>query len=233
VISPTSITAVAPAGVGTVNVTVIASGGASATSPVDEFTYSPMVTLASSANPSVHGAQVTFTAKVNSTMEGDPTPTGTVEFREGMKVLGSAKLNSKAVATFSSSSLGVGDHTIVVAYGGDAYNTPGESAELVQVVSRATTEVVLTSSADPAPHGSSGYLLATVKVVAPGSGGPAGSVTFKEGTKVLATVTLSGSTAKYSLKTLASGEHKITATYNGGPDNAPSESSSITQTIEP
>ena len=37
--SPTSISAVAPAGAGTVNVTVTSSGGTSAISPVDHFTY--------------------------------------------------------------------------------------------------------------------------------------------------------------------------------------------------
>jgi hypothetical protein len=91
----------------------------------------------------------------------------------------------------------------------------------------------LTSSANPAPFGSSGYLQATVTVVAPGSGTPSGSVTFREGAKVLATVSPSGGIAKYSLSTLSAGEHAITATYNGGVDSEPSKSSSYTETIEP
>ncbi len=62
---------------------------------------------------------------------------------------------------------------------------------------------------------------------------PSGTVTFREGAKVLATVTLSGSIAKYSLKSLTVGEHTVTATYSGGPNNEPSESSSYTETIEP
>ena len=228
--SGTSIVAVAPAGTGTVDVSVSTPGGTSATSSADEFTYSPMVTLTSSTNPSVYGQKVTFTAKVNPTKEGDPTPTGTVEFLNGTTVLGSAKLNSTAVATFSSSSLGAGDHTIVAEYGGDTHNSSGESAGVAQVVDQAATQVALTGSPNPAPHGSSVTLLATVKVVAPGGGTRTGTVTFKDGTTTLAAVKVSGDDAKYSLKTLAVGPHTITAAYSGDANNESSESS-ITQTI--
>src|SRR5208337_838630 len=44
VVSGTSITAVSPAGTGTVDVTVTTPGGTSATSPADEFTYDPVPT---------------------------------------------------------------------------------------------------------------------------------------------------------------------------------------------
>ncbi len=42
-----------------------------------------------------------------------------------------------------------------------------------------------------------------------------------------------GATAKYSLKTLASGTHTITAIYGGDGNNEPSESAGFTETIEP
>jgi predicted secreted protein len=202
-------------------------------SPVIEaFAPAPTtVALASSANPSPAGGKVTLTASVSPTTEGGPTPTGTVTFREGTTVLASAKLSDKGIATFSSSSLSVGGHLITAAYGGDTHNAAGESLGLTETIDKASTQVVLTSSASPAPYGSSGYLQAAVKVVAPGSGTPAGSVTFKEGTTVLATVAPSGGIAKYSLKTLAPGEHTITATYNGGPNSEPSKSSSYSETI--
>ena len=43
--SGTQITATAPAGVGTVDVTVITNGGTSATSPADQYTYTPVPTV--------------------------------------------------------------------------------------------------------------------------------------------------------------------------------------------
>jgi Bacterial Ig-like domain (group 3) len=232
VTSPTTIKAVSPAGTGTVEVTVSTPGGTSLTSFNDEFTYLPPspVALTSSTNPSAHGAEVTFTAKVSPATEGGATPTGTVTFREGTTVLGSVEL-SEGSATFSSSSLEVGEHTIIAAYGGDSHNAPGESTGLAQVVEQAATQVALTSSKNPAPNGSSGNLQATVKVVAPGSGSPTGTVTFTEGSTTLATVALTGNTAKYPLKTLTPGTHIITATYSGDSNNESSKSSSITQTI--
>jgi hypothetical protein len=96
---------------------------------------STTVALTSSGSPLVFGEKVTFTAKVSPAEEGDPTPTGTVSFREGTTVLGSAKL-SKGIATFSSSSLVAGKHTIIAAYGGDTHNAAGESLSLTQTVSK-------------------------------------------------------------------------------------------------
>ncbi len=58
----TSIAALAPAGTGTVDVTVIAAGGTSATSPYDVFTYAPTVSAISpSAGPLGGNTLVTIT----------------------------------------------------------------------------------------------------------------------------------------------------------------------------
>jgi hypothetical protein len=54
---------------------------------------------------------------------------------------------------------------------------------------------------------------ATVTTKAPGSGTPTGTVTFKDGTTVLATVTLSDGVATFSMSSLALGSHSITAVY--------------------
>jgi hypothetical protein len=47
------------------------------------------------------------------------------------------------------------------------------------------------------------------------NGTPTGSVTFRDGTRTLKTVTLSAGTAAYSTAALALGAHSITASYNG------------------
>ena len=54
--------------------------------------------VVSSANPSVFGQSVTFTATVSPTAPGSGTPTGTVIFMDGSTVLGSPIL-SGGVAT--------------------------------------------------------------------------------------------------------------------------------------
>jgi hypothetical protein len=55
----------------------------------------------------------------------------------------------------------------------------------------------------------------TASVTPEFSGTPTGSVVYKDGTKTLKTVTLSGGVASYTTSTLTHGTHSITATYNG------------------
>jgi Big-like domain-containing protein/IPT/TIG domain-containing protein len=228
--SPTSITAVAPAGTGTVDVTVTTPAGTSATGTADRFSYSPPVSLTSSPNPSVHGQKVTFTAKVTPITAGAPAPLGTVALLEGAAILGAANLN-KGTATFNTTTLGAGEHTITAVYSGDSYFGPGISEPLMQTVSKASTQLTLVSSLNPAPYGSAATLKATVKAVAPGAGTPAGTITFSDGPTVLTTVQLSGASVSYPLKSLSPGTHEITATYSGDPNNEPSKSPTVTQTI--
>ncbi|MCA0320735.1 MAG: Ig-like domain repeat protein [Proteobacteria bacterium] len=87
-------------------------------------------TLASSRNPSEAGQAVTFTATVASV---GGTPTGTVTFLNGGVVLGSAAL-SGGVATFTTSTLAKGTHTITAAYAGDSNYVASTSASLAQAV---------------------------------------------------------------------------------------------------
>ena len=61
---------------------------------------------------------MTFTATVAAEPPGGGTPSGTVTFYDGSKVLGKAKLSS-GVASYETSSLSVGVHSIKVAYSGD------------------------------------------------------------------------------------------------------------------
>jgi hypothetical protein len=90
------------------------------------------VALSSSANPSRSHHSVTFTAKV-SAASGSATPTGTVTFTDGSTTLGTVSLSGSGKATFTTSSLDVGSHTIGAAYSGDATFAPS-SASLTQTV---------------------------------------------------------------------------------------------------
>jgi len=78
-------------------------------------------TLTSSRNPSSTGQTVKFTAKVIAAFGG--TPSGTVTFKDGTTTLGRAAL-SGGMATFSTSKIGAGQHTISAIYSGDAKDAP-------------------------------------------------------------------------------------------------------------
>ena len=86
--------------------------------------------ISSSANPSVLGFPVKFTATVSSS---GGTPTGTVTFKSGEVTLGTGPLIN-GIATFTTSSLTVGSHSITAAYGGDANFGISASSPLTQIV---------------------------------------------------------------------------------------------------
>ncbi len=90
--------------------------------------------IKSSANPSVLGQPVTFTATVSS-LAGAPPDGETVQFVMGSTVLGSATLNG-GVAQFTTSALTAGKHTVVANYEGDTNYVASKSSSLKQVVSQ-------------------------------------------------------------------------------------------------
>ena len=71
----------------------------------------------SSANPSVFGQSVMFTATVTAS---SGTPTGTVVFEDGSTPLGSGTLDNNGVATFSTTTLSVATHSITAVYSSDS-----------------------------------------------------------------------------------------------------------------
>src|SRR5207244_4607589 len=75
-------------------------------------------TVASSTNPSVFGRSVTFTATVSAVAPGAGTPSGTVDFKDGVATLASGVALSGGQATFTTSALSVATHSITVVYGG-------------------------------------------------------------------------------------------------------------------
>jgi hypothetical protein len=97
-------------------------------------------TLTSSLNPATFGASVTFTATVTTT--GANAPTGTVTFNDGTTAIGTGALSTVGglqMATFATSTLAVGTHSITAVYGGDSNNVGSTSAVLSQVIVVAPT----------------------------------------------------------------------------------------------
>lgn len=89
--------------------------------------------LSASATTVAGGTSVTFTATVTPT-SGTPTPTGTVTFKDGTTTLGTGPVNGSGVATYATSSLSVGSHSITASYGGDTLNAASVSTAVTVTV---------------------------------------------------------------------------------------------------
>ncbi|HEV2687951.1 MAG TPA: Ig-like domain-containing protein, partial [Bryobacteraceae bacterium] len=165
---------------------------------------------------------VTLTATISST-----SATGTVTFTEGSAVLGTANIVN-GVASFDTSALGVGTHSVTAMYSGDAGYAGSTSAALSQVVNRIATTTTLSSSFNPSTSGQAVTFTATVT-----SAAATGTVTFMDGTTVLFTASLVGGSASYTSAALAVGTHTITAVYSGDDTFAASTSAPLTQTVNP
>jgi hypothetical protein len=188
-------------------------------------------TVASSANPSVFGQPVTFTATVTANPPGSGTPSGTATFFDGGAMFATRVLVA-GQATATNASLSVGTHLITVAYGGDGNFNSSTSAPFTQTVLRAATSTTVTSSVNPSTFGQAVTFTATVSVVPPGAGSPTGTVTFKDGAFVLGSAPLSATFhAAFTTAALQVGSHSITATYGGDGNFLPSTSAPLIQSV--
>lgn len=179
-------------------------------------------TVTSSVNPSVFGQSVTFTATVSAVAPGVGTPTGNVVFNDGGSPIGTGTL-SGGIATFATSALAVGNHTITTSYAGDT-DFNGSTGSLTgnpQVVNKANTAIAVTSSVNPSVFGQSVTFAATVAAVAPGSGLPTGTVEFLDnGNPISACGGVGGESLLAGATTcttsgLTVGNHTITTSYSG------------------
>ena len=207
----------------------------SACEPLTVQKASTTTIVASSVNPSVFGQSVIFTATVTVVSPGAGSPSGTVNFLDGATMIGSGTLSSTAPfrATFTTSTLAVGAHSITASYAGNANFNGSTSAVLTQTANKAGTSTSVASSLNPSTFGQSVTFTATVTVVAPGAGSPSGTVTFLDGTTTLGTGTLSSGTATFTTSALAVGSHSITASYGGDASFNGSTSAVLTQTVNP
>ncbi|WP_409344285.1 Ig-like domain repeat protein [Paenibacillus sp. MBLB4367] len=170
--------------------------------------------IASSVSSSVYGEAVVFTATVVAKSPGSTMPTGKVTFREGSTELGTAML-AAGVAKLTTSVLEVGEHEITAHYqDGRSFFGSVSLPETVQV-GKAKTGIDVQSVTQVA-YGTSFTLTASVNVVSPGAGLPAGMVKFESEAGTLGSVPLDASgNARLSIERLSIGTHTITAAYSG------------------
>ncbi|HEX4064672.1 MAG TPA: Ig-like domain repeat protein [Acidobacteriaceae bacterium] len=201
---------------------------ASSSSPLTQTVHVASTTdaVTVSANPSIAGTNVTFTATLT---PSSGKAAGTVNFYNGATLLGSGTLNASDVATWTSSTLAVGSYLVTATYVGNSNDTGSTSAALAFSVVQATTSVHLVSSSPTIQVTSAVTFTATVS----GDGAvPTGAVTFMDGANTLEAIPLNGSgVASYSTSALAVGTHNITAVYAGDANDAGSTSAGLAETV--
>jgi probable HAF family extracellular repeat protein len=215
--------------VGTDSITAVYSGdssNATSTSSALNETVSlaPTITaVVSSAGHASFGQPVTFTAVVS----GD-SPTGNVQFFDGATSLATPVALIGNVATFTTSTLVVGTHSITAAYKGDALNSPSTSPALSEFIStNAPTATTLVASVDPIIVGQSVTFTATVTGTS-----PTGAIQFMDGIASLGSpVALTSGTTSLTTSALTIGTHSITAVYPGDAANAASTSAVVNEVV--
>ena len=185
------------------------------------------VALHSSNGTATAGSTVTLSAVVS----GGTAPAGTVQFLDGTTVLATVPLSS-GTASFSTTTLALGSHTLTAAYGGDAKNAATNSQQLFQIIYKPlTSTTTLTGQTTIAP-GKALALTATITPSAtpilPGSA----TVSFKDGSKVLATMDASyGAPGVSEGFLLSTGVHTLTAVFSGDAEVQGSSSAPITVNV--
>jgi hypothetical protein len=172
-----------------------------------------------SANPSVAGQPVTFTAEVGASPSSVGIATGQVQFRlDGDDVGGPVALTASGTATVPAPPLTLGGHRLEAMFDGgrDFVRSKGT---VTARVDRGRAAVVLGSSENPSSLGDPVKFTATVSAAAPARGTPTGAVQFLiDGTDFGQPVPLQDGTATSLPPTAAQlpeGRHVIEAAYAG------------------
>ncbi len=214
----------------------LSSVGGPSTLTVNAATSSTSVS--SSADPSIHGQAVTFTASVSSS--GD-APSGTVQFRIDGADYGSVQsLDGGGHASVIASDLGVGSHDVGAAFTSDNPNVQSSTGvlsigivDLPQIVNPADTTTTVVASQNPSEFGDAVTFTASVAAVPPGGGAPTGTVQFEDDGVALGTPRPVDGAGDAVLTTsgLTVGAHSISADYSSDSQNFKSSAGSVDQTV--
>ena len=192
------------------------------------------IALKSSASPAALGTPVTFSAIVKG---GFPAiATGQVIFTVDGSVQPAVALDATGTASFNTSTLSLGMHTITASYGGTTDFLPApEDATFTQQIVPPATVTTIQSSLNPSNLGDSVTFTSTVATASALGVTPAGSVTFKDGTASFGTVLLTPkgtrNVAQTTISALGAGTHSITAIYSGDAATSASVSPVLVQQV--
>jgi hypothetical protein len=175
----------------------------------------------SNANPSVFQQMVTFTVTV--APNSPCIPTGTVTLLDGGVPIPSASnlQLTGGIATFATSALSIGIHSITATYGGDPNFNPSNSPTWSQTVNKANTTIAINSVLpSPAFVGQAITVAYNFAVMPPGGGipiGPSGTinVTASDGSSCVAPAAPGPGACVLSPTPTTAGSRTFTVTYAG------------------
>jgi hypothetical protein len=130
------------------------------------FTTASSNALTASSNPGTFGQPDTITATVTST---GGIPTGNVNFFEGTALLGNGTLDGNGKATFTTSSLNAGPHSLTASYDGDANIAESTAPALNLTINQATPVVTWANPADITFGGALGATQLSATASVPGT----------------------------------------------------------------
>ncbi len=182
------------------------------------------VSVSASPNPATTAQSVVLTATVTPAAGSAATPTGSVTFMDGTTTLGTGTLNGTLQASYTTSTLGAGTHSITAVYGGDT-NFTGSTSALLSLAVNAPSMTTPTISVTPSSASITTAQSLTVAVGVNGGTGnptPTGSVVLTGGGYTSAAAALSGGGATFTVPagSLATAADILTVTYT--PDTASS-----------
>lgn len=193
---------------------------------VNKPNTSVSVALAAGTNPSLVGDALTFMANVTPN-----SATGTVVFFDGSSAISGDVILVNGTASFTTSQLSFGTHSITVQYSGDAGFNGSTSLALSQTVNNpkanSVTSLSLSAGVNPSVFGNSLTFMANV---IPASA--SGTIVFFDGSSPISgNLTLIGGTVSLTIPALGAGTHSITAHYSGDANVNPSTSAAWIQMV--
>jgi hypothetical protein len=195
--------------------------------------YNPTLKVSGAPNPSLLNQPVTFTVTATSPDNSILSP---ITLNDGNTTLATLTPNSSGVATFTTSSLTLGLHTIVASYAGDATHSYTTVSLLQTVANGYPTPSTLTSSLNPATVGQSVTFTDTVTFNGSASTSAPGTITFYDnngatllGSQAITAQPNSTATSTFTTSTLTVGTHNISAVLTSG--NSYASTSTLNQVI--
>ena len=158
------------------------------------------------AGPVEVGTKVAFQATVS-----PAAAAGSVQFKDGDTLLGDPVTVSNGVATYSTSALTTGTHSITAVFtpaDAGTYSASTSASISIVVNAKATTTTLTVSPDSPADFNTQQTLTATVSPSA-----AAGTVTFKDGDRVIGSPVTVVAGSATTTTTLGAGDHSLTAVF--------------------
>lgn len=182
------------------------------------------------ANNIAAGVQQNYTLNFNcpGCASGTAPPSGQLALYSGSTQIVTQAVTALGKLTFSGVTLPTGNNLLYAVYSGDSSFAPSQSGQALVDVSGTPSTTSLKATPNPAATGATITLAATVSPTTSD-----GSVTFKNGNAVIATVPVSGGSA--STTTIASptpGTATFTASYAGSTTYNPSTSAVVSVMVQ-